>query len=143
MQQQIKASADVEDLRRSYNSKRSASKVLYNAERYLECMYLGGYAFEILLKVYITKKLGLRQMPDCFKIHHLESLLFVAGLQEAKNADPAVNANFVFVNTTWNEGIRYDDPKKYGKATAKRFMHALLDDHKGLIPWLKAHEKKL
>jgi HEPN domain-containing protein len=141
--QQIKGSADVDDLRRSYNSKRSASKVLYKAGRYVECIYLGGYALEILLKVYITKKLGLRQMPDCLKTHHLESLLFVAGLEDAKKGDPVLNANFTAVNTCWNENIRYEDPRKHVKATAKRFLNALLGGRKGLIPWLRAEEKKL
>ena len=141
--QRIKASAPVEELRRSCNSKLSASKTLCKAGRYIECIYLGGYAFEILLKVYITKKLGLDEMPDCFKTHHLESLVFVAGLEGEVKKDPDLKAHFKDVNTCWNESIRYEDPRKHGKATARRFMNALLHRRKGLIPWLKDQEKKL
>jgi hypothetical protein len=64
-------------------------------------------------------------------------------LQDAKKGDPVFNANFSVVNTCWNEIIRYEDPRKHGKATAKRFLNALLGGRKGLIPWLKAEEKKL
>jgi hypothetical protein len=137
------SSADVFDLRRSYKSKRRSARILYDKRQHLDCIYLGGYAFEILLKVYITRKLGLSEMPNCFMTHHLESLVYVAGLQDAKSGDATLNANFTFVNSSWNERIRYEDPKKYGEATAKRFMDALLRGQKGLIPWLEAKEKKL
>ncbi|MDD5673285.1 MAG: hypothetical protein PHC61_03925 [Chitinivibrionales bacterium] len=130
--------ACVSDLESGYKSRLEESKLLLGNGYYLSSIYLGGYAFELLLKIIICKKLGLTDLPSCFTIHDFESLLYSAGLSDERGKDPKVSANFTYVNSSWSEGKRYDNPSKYSVDSASKFYAALTDSKEGgLIPWLE------
>jgi len=135
--------ADVTDLELSYKSKIEESKILLDHNRFLSSIYLGGYAVEIILKVIITKKLGLKQLPSCFKIHKLESLLFVSGLEDELQQDINRHRKFAAINSSWSETIRYENPVRYQEASAKEFYNHLTDPEEGLLPWLEAKLKSI
>lgn len=137
----FKGRAKLAEFKENYKSKIEEAKILLEKGFYLSSIYLGGYAIEILLKVIIMEKLGLSELPDCFKTHDLELLLFISGVKDKLDANKKQKENFSFVNAQvqWSEQIRYKDPKFYSQEKAELFLDILTGED-GLIAWLQAQK---
>ena len=105
-------------------------------------IYLGGYAVECYLKAAICKTLDLDELPNTFKSHDLEVLLMHSGLRRRLFRVQAVQDSFGKIVGEWNlegadDSIRYRSPSAYLPPDAEAFHGLLIDETRGVIPWLK------
>ncbi len=84
------------------------AQVLYDNKRYDGAAYICGYAVEFALKARICETLNTTTYPDHlpgFKIHKLETLLFLTG-RESHIKQNAL-ADWTFVVQNWQPEMRY------------------------------------
>src|SRR5579859_2012016 len=91
------------------------ARVLYAANHFSGCYYLGGYAVECALKACIAKDIRAEEWPEKgfsqkLYTHELPTLLKLAGLDtgpgQPPGGDPALEVNWSTVKD-WTEQARY------------------------------------
>jgi HEPN domain-containing protein len=133
------------ELKKLARTRLKEAKVLYDKGFYDGACYLAGYVIELALKARICKILDLDQYPESgeisksFKIHKLDDLLKLAGLQKkfdtAKVAQPNLLTNWS-ITTKWSENFRYLPVGNSPKITAKDTIEALEDNTDGVFTWI-------
>ena len=126
---------------------------------YDDAYYLGGYAFELLLKARICKNLLIpdffdfesskkRRLPGNknkgdkknlykpFKVHDYEQLIILCGLYtefyfKVEN-DPVFESDW-WVIMNWNEGVRYS------KNRQQKEVASFISSIKNMVKWLQQH----
>lgn len=104
--------------------------------------YLGGYAVECALKACIAKLVDRHDFPDKQFVndshsHNLESLLKLAGLRPARDADAFANSALAqnwSVVANWNERSRYE---RRSQIDAQKLLEAITHSTNGVLPWIK------
>jgi hypothetical protein len=97
-------------------------------------VYLCGYALELILKRHIVLTLNWDGYPDTksefdqrglssFKVHKLDNLLYLAGLEKRMKADTQALARWQTAQT-WNSEIRYKAPGSLTQSEASRIIEA-------------------
>jgi len=133
------------ELKKLAKTRLNEAKVLYKEGFYDGACYLAGYVIELALKARICKVLDLDQYPDSgdisksFKIHKLDDLLKLAGLQKkfdsAKVAQPNLFTNWS-ITTKWNESFRYLPVGNSAKVSTRETIEALEDKTDGVFTWI-------
>jgi hypothetical protein len=104
------------DLRRIARARLRDAEALYRAGRYDGAAYLCGYAVELSLKARICRTLRWVGVPQSrkefenyqsFKVHHLETLLRLSGVEDKIRTSYGGSWSAVF---DWNPESRYDLP---------------------------------
>jgi HEPN domain-containing protein len=121
------------------------AKVLLDAKMWDGAYYLAGYAVECALKACIAKRTKAEEFPpkrkvveDCYS-HDLNTLLRVAGLEGARDAEAKANAAFEVYWTEvikWNEQARYE-PKS--QVEAEVLFKGITDPTDGVLRWIQLH----
>lgn len=93
--------------------------VLHSNGHYPGCYYLAGYGVELSLKAVICRRLNVEMyngsitndVAKLFKIHKIDHLIILAGLQSDlardKNNDPSLSVAWTFI-VDWSEHSRYE-----------------------------------
>jgi hypothetical protein len=98
-------------------------------------IYLCGYALELILKRHIVKVLRWDGYPDTkkefeqfksFKVHDLDVLLRLSGLEKNIQADSAIFAKWQIANT-WKSEIRYKEVGSVTIVEARDIINATRD----------------
>lgn len=105
--------------------------------------YLAGYAVECALKACIAKAVKRHDFPDKRTVdksysHDLSSLVKIAGLEAAHDAELAANPQFALnwaVVKDWSEEARYS--LVLSVAQARDMYAAVTAKSNGVLPWLK------
>jgi HEPN domain-containing protein len=117
---------------------------LQHAGRCSSAYYLAGYSLELAMKACIAKLVQPNTIPDkafinAIYTHRLESLLGVAGLKTAFDAEiktnPVLAAHWAIANN-WSEESRYAfwDPFAAGS-----LLQSIADPTNGIFQWVKRH----
>lgn len=108
------------------------SKILLNNDKYDGSVYLCGYALELILKRRIVKVLEWDGYPETakefedyksFKVHDLNVLLRLSGLEKKIQKDNAVFARWQISNT-WDPESRYKEIGNILKTEAEDIIEA-------------------
>jgi len=101
------------------------AKALFKVKRYGGAVYLAGYVIECLLKAVICEYLRVKQLPNQYTVHNLESLLAACGLKDTLRASPML-AKYFDVILEWTVTMRYrgsivraDDARKFMEAVTE------------------------
>lgn len=134
------------ELKELANTRLKEAKALFASGLYDGCCYLAGYVVELALKARICKVLDLTDYPETgeisrsFKIHRLDDLIRLAGLQRkfdaAKAANPRLLTNWSLV-TEWKEEFRYKPVGSSPRKRAEETISALEDRSDGVFTWIK------
>jgi HEPN domain-containing protein len=124
------------------------AKVLLDCGLYDGSRYLAGYVVELSLKARICRLLDIDKYPEegeisrSFKIHNLDVLLRLAGLQhkfeQATSGNHSLLTNWSLV-TEWKEDFRYDPVGSSKKEQAQEIIAALEDKNDGIFTWIKRY----
>lgn len=124
------------------------AQALFACGLYDGSYYLAGYVVELSLKARICKVLDTDDYPESgdlarsFKIHKLDDLLRLAGLErkfeKAKMANPNLLTNWSLV-TEWKEDFRYKSVGSSPKLRAQNTIAALEDKNDGIFTWIKKY----
>ena len=101
------------------------AQVLFYNQRYDGAAYICGYAVEFALKARICETLNTATYPDHitgFKIHKLETLLFLTG--QENNIKTNASAEWNFVLAVWQPEIRYKAAGSVLAADVQTFLEA-------------------
>ncbi len=99
------------------------------------------YALEILLKVFVCRKLDLPLLPSACKTHNLEEVLLFTGLtkelQEPSRASIRQSWDILvdYSKKQLNDQ-RYQPRSTFSSAEADQIDHALDDPNLGVLAWL-------
>jgi len=130
------------DLQTLAEERLTDAQVLLANGRFGAAYYLAGYVVECALKACIAKKFRRYEFPDKKVVndswtHDLRKLLTVAGIDEARgkraSCDDLFQRNWEIV-ASWSEDSRY---KTIDKASCKALLDAIMEEHHGLLPWIK------
>jgi HEPN domain-containing protein len=135
------------ELREMAKTRLKEAKVLYDNGLYDGACYLAGYVIELALKARICKLLDINDYPPngdisrAYKIHDLDQLLRLAGLENkfntAKLANPNLLANWSLISL-WNEQYRYRPIGTSIKVNTEHIINALEDSTDGVLTWIKS-----
>ena len=124
------------------------ARALFACGLYDGSYYLAGYVVELSLKARICRLLDMEDYPESgdlsrsFKIHKLDDLLRLAGLErrfeKAKMANPNLLTNWSLV-TEWKEDFRYKPVGSSTKLRAQDTIAALEDKNDGIFTWIKKY----
>lgn len=143
-------------------NKLKAAEYLIQGGFFDDAYYLGGYAFELLLKAKICKTLLLpdffdfensksRRLPVSkvkrqrenvdnlykpFKVHDYEQLLILSGLYNEfmKN----ITTNNIF-NSDWSVISKWDEQLRYSNNTTKGDVESFIQSVKNMTLWLRQY----
>ena len=142
------------------NKKFIVAEFLVSNAFYDDAYYLGGYAFELLLKAKICKTLVIpdffdfdnsksRKLPSNktktiykdnlykpFKVHDYEQLLILSGLySEFSNK---IMSDLLF-GADWSVISKWDESLRYSTGTNKADVESFLQSIKNMILWLQQY----
>jgi len=123
------------------------AEALLNAGRWSAAFYLAGYAVECALKAcvlaYVAKNPDIifkeKRFSDSCWTHDVESLLRLADLGNARDAQSTVSAAF---GLNWQTAKDWDPEIRYLGATeiaARKLFAAITDPVDGVLQWIKSH----
>jgi hypothetical protein len=115
-------------------------------DRWSGAYYLIGYAVECGLKSCVLARVAAhpeiiyqdRQFSNSAWTHDLESLLIVADLKVARDAEAVVN---VALYTNWQQVKQWNEKSRYQRKTqadAQRLFNAVTDPINGVMQWIRA-----
>lgn len=131
------------DLQNLSNLRSREAQALFRAKQFSGAYYLAGYALECGLKACIAKQFKRYEFPDRKIVndswtHDLKKLTAIARLDEARLQRAAQDEIFRRnwdVTMLWSEESRY---RTTDKSNCKALLDAIMEEHHGLIPWIKA-----
>lgn len=139
------------------NSKLVVADFLLQNGFYNDAYYIGGYAFELLLKAMICKTLVIpdffdfdnaknRSLPTSkakraekenlyrpFKVHDYEQLLILSGLYSAFENKIA---NDLVFSANWSVISKWDESLRYSTSTNQKDAEAFINSIKSMMQWL-------
>ena len=126
-----------EDLYFISKTRYEEAKILLAGNKPDGAVYLCGYAVELVLKRHIVKTLNWNGYPETnrefkklklnsFKVHDLDTLLLLAGLEKKIQSDTPRYAKWQIARS-WNSEIRYKCVGELSKAEAKGIIEASRD----------------
>jgi HEPN domain-containing protein len=137
-----------DELKELAKTRLKEAKALFDCGLYDGSYYLAGYVVELSLKARICRVLDTNDYPDSgkvsqsFKIHKLDDLLLLAGLnrkfEQAQIANPNLLTNWSLV-TRWNEELRYKPVGSSPMLQAQEAIVALEDKNDGIFTWIKKY----
>ena len=125
--------------------------LLYEDTYYEGAYYLAGYCVELYLKAKICETLDIDNLFDAtftekeiarpFKIHKLDSLLWLCGLK--KKFEIEINSNHQFLKewsriVNWSEDTRYLPKGTISQAKAFEMIDAIQNKN-GFLTWIKKY----
>lgn len=141
------------ELQQLAESRLAEAKVLFANALFDGAVYLAGYALELGLKARVCERLDTEYPTEgpytTFRTHSYETLLKLAGLEKALDAeklrDTDFASNWSYLTSQpstaaiggWSESWRY---RRIGSATqpdVARFLLALEDPNSGVLTWLR------
>ena len=154
----IKGLKTVEEIIALANDKFNVAAFLLHSGYFNDAYYLGGYAFELLLKAKICKTLEITDLFDfdnaknrklpvapgkkaekenlyrSFKVHDYEQLLILSGLYHKFYLnilnDAKFNQDWMYIHT-WDENVRYST--NHEREEVENFINAI----KNMMLWLQ------
>jgi hypothetical protein len=152
-------STSVNDLHLARTARLAEAKALFDAGHYAGVILAGHFAVEIAIKLYICRTRNVEYLQQPYQTHDLRQLLHAAGLfddaihrkrvpmgsgGESIKSDSgtrihSVMENWKFVLKFQERDItelRYTDPGKISKLTAKRHIDATALAPNGVACWL-------
>jgi hypothetical protein len=131
------------------DTKLADAQLLFNNACYENALYLGGYCIELYLKAKICLLLDEpnffsegytdKEVARSFKIHRLEHLLILAGLNAKMRVEKGSNST-IFKNwslmSIWSEKLRYETISTQTQQDVKFFLDAITDPKTGIKQWI-------
>ncbi len=140
------------------DNKLRASEFLIQGVFFDDTYYLGGYAFELLLKAKICKTLSIPDFFDFdnsksrklsvsktpkgdkdnlykpFKVHDYEQLLILSGLYTEFSSK--INNDLVF-RADWSVISKWDETLRYSAGSTKTNVDSFIQSIKNIMSWLR------
>ncbi len=131
------------ELRQLADDRLQDALCLASAGRWSAAFYLAGYAVECGLKACVAKLTNQDDFPrdrkfveQCYT-HNLDTLVKIAGLKAALDADIAASAIFDAnwrVVVEWSESSRYEQTSQ---VDAMDLIQAISNSPDGVMPWIR------
>ncbi len=137
------------DIYQIADTKLDDAQLLFDNGRYENALYLAGYCIELYLKAKICALLDEpnffadaysdKEVARAFKIHRLEHLLILAGLNAKMRIEKGSNST-IFKNwslmSVWSEKLRYDTVGTQTKQDVQSVLDAINDPKTGIKQWI-------
>ena len=139
MDQNVKISADKNDLKEVAEARLRDFSILKRSKQYSGAVYMGRFVVEVFLKCLICKKIGQAKLHKVFHSHDLEFLLFFTGLEKQlrTTANEKRLASFMKINAHTVDDLRYRNPQKVTESDCNDWNRWLNDENEGVVPWLR------
>ncbi len=119
------------------------AQALFLAKQFSGAYYLAGYALECAFKACIAKQYKRYEFPDRKIVndswtHDLRKLASIAKLDEIR--DERAKQDDIF-RKNWDVSILWSEESRYrtaDRSSCKTLIDAIMEEHHGLIPWIKA-----
>ncbi len=135
-----KPGTTLNDLEIAWFDRLTDADALMTSGRHASAIVMGLFSLEILLKVFICRKLAIKHLPRAFEIHDLDGLLLLSGLSSRINekTEFPVRANWSFLvrsSERLNE-MRYSANSGWSQNDAVEFFDQLRGEPNGVLTWL-------